>query len=98
MTRSSGISSKVHVRCRTANQLLDELGWVHPNPPIQNNRCYTFLARGLERVGDPVPDPNEILELAPHRLADVPRLIAERQITHALVLAAFHLLDGRGDS
>ncbi|MDH3626029.1 MAG: NUDIX hydrolase [Acidobacteriota bacterium] len=68
----------------------DDLGWVHPNPPIQNNRCFTFLARGLRRVGDPRPDPNEAFEQMVVPLADVSRLILERRITHALVLAAFH--------
>lgn len=71
-----------------------ELGWVHPNPPIQNNRCFTFLARGLVRAGRPEPDRHERLELESVPLDDVPGLIAERKITHALVLAAFHLFPG----
>lgn len=69
-----------------------ELGWVHPNPPIQNNRCFTFMARDLVRVGRPEPDPHERLKLESVPLRDVPDLIARRTISHALVLAAFHLL------
>jgi ADP-ribose pyrophosphatase len=77
---------------------LIELGWVHPNPPVQNNRCYTYLARNPYRVGDPEPDRDERFEQVRVALDDVPRLIADRTITHALVLAAFHLLEGsRGD-
>jgi len=67
----------------------DELGWVHPNPPVQNNRCYTFLARELRRVSEPSPDPNEAFEQHVIPLAEVSRLIGEQRITHALVLAAF---------
>jgi len=69
-----------------------ELGWVHPNPAIQNNRCYTYLARGLSRVGPPEPDAHESFELVKVPLARIPDLIAGREITHALVIAAFHLL------
>ena len=68
-----------------------ELGWVHPNPPIQNNRCHTFLARGVKKVGEPAPDGAEIFEQLSVPLDDIPRLISERRITHALVLASFHL-------
>jgi 8-oxo-dGTP pyrophosphatase MutT (NUDIX family) len=68
-----------------------ELGWVHPNPPIQNNRCHTFLARGVRKVGEPAPEGAESFQQVSVPLDDVPRLISERKITHALVLAAFHL-------
>ena len=70
-----------------------ELGWVHPNPAVQTNRCYSFLARELERVGEPSPDPHESFELTRAKLDEIPRLIRERQITHALVVAAFQLLE-----
>jgi len=75
---------------------LIELGWVHPNPPIQNNRCYTYLACNPRRVGDPEPDPGERFEQVSVALDEIPRLIAEGGITHALVLSAFHLLEVRG--
>lgn len=68
------------------------LGWVHPNPPLQTNRCHTFLAQGLELAGPTRPDPDERLELVRVRLDAVPGLVARGTITHALVLAAFHLL------
>ena len=71
---------------------LVELGWVHPNPPLQNNRCYTYLARHPRRVADPDPDRDERLEQLSVPLDEIPRLIAERAITHALVLTAFHLM------
>jgi 8-oxo-dGTP pyrophosphatase MutT (NUDIX family) len=73
---------------------LTELGWVHPNPAIQSNRCYTYLARGLTEVGDPEPDPHESFELVRVPLTRIPELIEQREITHALVVTAFKLLDG----
>jgi len=66
------------------------LGSVHPNPAIQNNRCYTFLARDVFPAGDQEQDEKEDIEVLLHPLTEVPRLIREGQITHALVLAAFY--------
>jgi len=68
------------------------LGWVHPNPAIQTNRCHTFLARGAKRVGAPSPDQDEAFDVVEVALDEIPGLIAGRKITHALVVAAFHLL------
>lgn len=75
-----------------AAESLEPLGWVHPNPAIQTNRCHTFLARGARRVGDPTPDEHESLEVALVPLSEVPARIADGTITHALVVAAFYRL------
>jgi ADP-ribose pyrophosphatase len=69
------------------------IGWVHPNPAIQNNRCHTFVARGVRPAGRPDPDPDEEFELVKEPLERIPELIAEGKITHALVLAAFRLFE-----
>lgn len=75
-----------------AGREIVELGWVYPNPAVQTNRCYSFLARDVERFGEPSPDPTESFELIRVKLDEIPRLIREREITHALVVAAFQLL------
>ncbi len=72
-----------------------ELGWVHPNPALQGNRCHTFLARDSRRVGEPQPDPHEALELSKVPLGEIPALIGDGAITHSLVIAAFQLLNVR---
>lgn len=69
-----------------------ELGWVHPNPAIQNNRCHSFLALGTRYTAEPQPDANEAFEPLDVLLDDIPQWIADRKITHSLVVAAFHLL------
>jgi 8-oxo-dGTP pyrophosphatase MutT (NUDIX family) len=66
-----------------------ELGYVHPNPAIQDNRCYTFLALGVTQAGPQALDEKEDIAVLLHPLADIPRLIREGEITHALVVAAF---------
>ena len=69
------------------------LGWIEPNPAMQNNRCHTFLAEGAYRVGEPMPDEREDLEVELVALADIPGLIVRGEITHVLVAHAFHRLD-----
>jgi 8-oxo-dGTP pyrophosphatase MutT (NUDIX family) len=70
---------------------IEPIGWVHPNPPLQTNRCFSFVARGLVRRGAAQPDPLERITVLEVDSKDVPGLIRDGRITHALVLAAFHL-------
>jgi 8-oxo-dGTP pyrophosphatase MutT (NUDIX family) len=68
------------------------LGKVRPNPAIHNNWIHTFLARGVELRQKPVIESTEhtIVRLVP--LADIPRLIGDGSINHALVVVGFHWL------
>jgi len=74
------------------------LGLIHPNPAIQGNRCHTFLARGATRVAQPSFDGTEEAEVELVHVDDLPRLVAEGTISHALVVVAFywHELARRG--
>lgn len=68
-----------------------ELGQVHPNPAIQPNVCYSFLARNVRKVAEPHYDAagSEETEVVTVPLAQIKELIASGKITHALVIAAF---------
>lgn len=66
------------------------LGSVNPNPAFLTNRCYTYVASGAVRVKDQEQDDKEDIEVEVKPLKDVPRLIHDGEITHALVLAAFY--------
>ena len=68
------------------------LGSVHPNPAIQNNLCYTFLAMDVFPAGDQQQDEKEDIEVLLRPLTEIPKLIRNGDITHALVLAAFYRL------
>lgn len=70
---------------------LEPIGWVHPNPAILSNRCSIFLASDLERVGEPEGDGEERIEVSVVPATALPELVARGEITHALVVAAFHL-------
>jgi 8-oxo-dGTP pyrophosphatase MutT (NUDIX family) len=72
------------------------LGWVHPNPALQGNRCWSFLVRGATRRGDgasPLGHDDEEIELVRVPFAAMRRLTREGVITHALVVSALHLYD-----
>lgn len=71
-------------------ETLIPLGSVHPNPAIQNNLCYTFLAANVFPVGQLVQDEREDIEVVLQPLSEIPRLIREGAISHALVIAAFY--------
>jgi ADP-ribose pyrophosphatase len=61
---------------------------VEPNPALQSNRCYTFVARGARPTAATRLDPMEEIEttlLPSGRVAD---LLDSGQITHALVQGA----------
>ena len=66
------------------------LGSLNPNPALFGNRVHTFLAEGVERVGDVMNGPLEetVVELVPVR--EVPDLVRRGEIDHALVIAALH--------
>jgi 8-oxo-dGTP pyrophosphatase MutT (NUDIX family) len=68
------------------------LGSVWPNPAIQTNACGSYLALACRKVGAPQPDAFESIEVETRALAEIPRLIDEGTIRHALVVAAFGML------
>jgi ADP-ribose pyrophosphatase len=67
-----------------------QIGVIDPNPAIQDNRCHTFLALGAEAREEPSFDGTEECRvvLAPWR--DTPRMVADGEICHALVVVALH--------
>jgi ADP-ribose diphosphatase len=79
-----------------------ELGVVHPNPAIQSNSCFVFLAEGCRRVGEPQPEQGEDIAVRELPVDQVRGLLASGGIRHALVVAAFALWEwkrsGRGQA
>lgn len=68
------------------------LGTVHPNPAIQDNACATYLVPDAVQSAEPEPDEGE--HIAVHRvpLDALDDLVRGGEITHSLVIAAFHWL------
>jgi len=75
-----------------ASEDFELIGTSHPNPAIQNNAIWFFLARDAARRSGQNLDPGEDIEVEAVDLKDVDRLIDSGRITHALVLNAFDFL------
>ena len=66
------------------------LGVVDPNPAIQTNSCWTFLAEGARLAGAADPDPGEELEVVLVPEKSLESLARRGVIRHALVIVAFY--------
>ena len=69
------------------------LGAIHPNPAIQGNRCHSFLARNVEKICEPSFDTTEETEVTLVPVSDLPEIVHQGLITHALVVVAFYWYD-----
>jgi len=69
-----------------------ELGKVHPNPAIQGNICFSFLAENVRQVDRVVSLGDEETEVVMVPVRRIPGLIASAEIMHALTIAAFSFL------
>lgn len=66
------------------------IGKSHPNPAIQNNTIYHFLAPDCEKTDDVKFDEHESAVTKLVSLTEAEKLIADGEITHSLVIAAFY--------
>lgn len=73
-----------------------QIGVVDPNPAIQTNSCWTFLAEGAHLVGEADPDPGEELDVVLVPARSLAGLARRGVIRHSLVVAAFFWLMTRG--
>jgi ADP-ribose pyrophosphatase len=72
------------------------IGRVEPNPAFQTNSTYTYLATNARRTQPQRFDDTELIEVEERQLEEIPRLIGQGTITHALVVCAFFHLANRG--
>lgn len=71
----------------------EPLGFVHPNPALQKNRCHSFVARGVRLEGAQALDGREEIEVVTVPLPRLRELVRQGEITHALVVSALYLFD-----
>jgi 8-oxo-dGTP pyrophosphatase MutT (NUDIX family) len=67
-----------------------KIGEVLPNPAIQSNRCFTYLARNCKKVSETNFDSTEYIVTYTKPYEEIPKLLSEGKITHSLVVAAFY--------
>ncbi|MBL8694222.1 MAG: NUDIX hydrolase [Planctomycetes bacterium] len=70
---------------------VEPLGFCHPNPAIQCNRTFSYLAHGCVPVHGGRPDHGEDIRVEVVDRDELIQLVREGHITHALVLVAFLL-------
>jgi 8-oxo-dGTP pyrophosphatase MutT (NUDIX family) len=71
------------------------LGKSHPNPAIQNNTIFHFLALECEKTAEISFDEHESIVTKLFPLNEIENLIKDGKITHSLVIAAFHWFNFR---
>ncbi len=69
------------------------LGTMMPNAAINSASCHVVLAEGCRLTDRPRLDPFEKIEVLLRPFDEVPEMIRTGQIRHALVIAAFGLLE-----
>ena len=67
-----------------------EIGRVESNPAILANHTYTYLALNCEKSADQNLDGTEDIEIISKNIDEIPSLIKNREIEHALVVSAFY--------
>lgn len=72
------------------------LSAVEPNPALQNNRCYSYVARGARLAFETAFDDLEDLEVVRVPRGEIAGLIDDGTITHALVIVALEQWLRRG--
>lgn len=70
-----------------------ELGRNSPNPALNNNLCYSFLAKGAVKTAEQNLDSSEEIAVTTVPLSRIPEMIRSGQIRHSLVITAFYFLD-----
>ncbi len=70
-----------------------EIGRSRPNPALQNNTIYHFLARDCVKTAEVRFDEHESISTTLAGLEDVHRLVRSGDIDHSLVISAFYFLD-----
>lgn len=72
-----------------SGERVTQLGCVEPNPAFLDNRCFTYLVEGCVRTHELQLDDGEDIEVSLLPLADIPDVIAQGRIEHALVVCGF---------
>ena len=72
-----------------AGEPAERIGSAYSNPSIMTSKISTVVIRNARRVCEPKLDAGEEVSVELHPAADVPRLIEEGKIDHALTVMGF---------
>lgn len=85
MTEETGYVPLPNARCVN-------LGSSFPNPAIQNNRVSSFVIGPVRKEKTQDLDPGEMIETLEVPISEIPGLVLDGQIDHALILDTFFFL------
>lgn len=71
-----------------AGEKAELLGWIYPNPAIQNNRCYFVAVHDARRVQEPEWDEHEEIQTLLYPLGQVPGMLERGEFNHSLTACA----------
>jgi 8-oxo-dGTP pyrophosphatase MutT (NUDIX family) len=81
-------------------ELAEETGYVpedirllqchYPNPALQNNRLWVYVATGCRLLEDPRLDPFEDIRVVPKPVSEVFRMLKAGEINHSLMVASLY--------
>jgi 8-oxo-dGTP pyrophosphatase MutT (NUDIX family) len=71
---------------------VSRLGMVSPNPAFLDNHCFTYLVEDCRETHELALDEGEDIHVRLHPLGEIPKLIEQEQIHHALVVCGFYWL------
>jgi ADP-ribose pyrophosphatase len=87
---------ELHEETGFAADRLELLSMCYPNPAFQPNAHYSFVAKNARPSGPPHLDPTEECEVVLIPLSDLPALIDEGHVTHALCVVPLERFLRRG--
>lgn len=64
------------------------LGWMHPNPAIQGNKCWMYAMLDAVVVGETNLDAGENIDVELVSLSELPSLLDRGAISHALAIVS----------
>lgn len=76
----------------------ESIGVTHPNPALFNNQVHCFIIGPVERKQEQKLDYGEMIETVEVDIQDIPRMIQDGEMQHALILNAFLLLSLKTES
>lgn len=65
-----------------------QIGSILPNPAIQSNKCFTYLAKGIRLLKEPSFDDNEDIETVLTGIDEAYDMVYNGIIKHSLVICA----------
>ncbi|HMO18186.1 MAG TPA: NUDIX hydrolase [Oligoflexia bacterium] len=75
----------------TANDF-EFLGWVHPNPALQNNKAYFYIARGIDEAGPQKLEDAEDISVLKISRSELAELVKKGEMRHGLALLSYYYL------